>query len=403
MKASPGKSAFSKEVLAFIAKHENDDPYLLALKPSPFSDISIKKIVQQVQGRKVAKRKFPFLLNFDQYQYPVKESLEQASSEFLARYKSQIIGGNKMVDLTGGMGIDTYILGQEFEEVSYVEPNSELYEITGENFETLGFSKCKRYNTTCEAFLSTNTEQFDWAYIDPSRRISGTRKISISNYAPNIVELKEDLTSVAKNVMVKLSPMQDITECIDVLNNVVQVWVISLQKEVKELLLHLSRDNIVSGPKISVVDLNKNGETTFSYSFEDRTCLPEFSDLKRFLFLPGAALVKSELHNRYAAENKLSKLHPNTQLFTSDHEVKNYLGRTFEVIKSIRLNPKEIRQILPDMKVNVITKNFPLKPQEIAKKYKLKDGGDYYLIAFTSLGDKREYVVCKKKLQKYEK
>ena len=290
---------FPQSVLDYIIKHKGVDPYSLALKTSPFSEVSMKTIVQQIQGRKIAKRKFPFLLSFDQYRYPVKESLEQASSEATATFKTSLIDGKSFLDLTGGMGIDSYLLGRNFQSCTYIEPNPDLFNLTRHNFETLGFDQCNTVNLTCSEFLASNTKRYDWAYIDPSRRIGGARKISINNYEPNIVELAPSIGNIADNIMVKLSPMQDISECVSVLENVYKIWVISVQNEVKELLLHIRRNSGLP-PIITTVDIKKEGTTSFSYVFEERHCLALMEEPMKYLYQPGAAIVKAELHNRYA-------------------------------------------------------------------------------------------------------
>ena len=40
----------------------------------------------------------------------------------------------------------------------------------------------------------------------------------------------------------------------------------------------------------------------------------------------------------------------------------------------------EGKQIKKKSQFNIISKNYPLKPEEIKKKYGLKDGGNDYLI-----------------------
>ena len=211
---------FSQEIIDYILENEQLDPYTMALKKSPFEDVDMKIIARQIQGRKIAKKKFPFLLECHQFRYPVKESLEQASSEITATFKAKLIHGQSFVDLTGGMGIDCYFLGRNFETSAYVEPNTSLYTQTAQNFKRLGFDHCSTFNVSCEEFLQTNKQKYDWAYIDPSRRIAGSRKTSINNYEPNIVALRQQLTDRADNVLVKLSPMQDISECVQILENV---------------------------------------------------------------------------------------------------------------------------------------------------------------------------------------
>jgi hypothetical protein len=384
---------FPKQVLEYIRHHENADPYLLALKNSPFSDVSMKTIAQQIQGRRIAKGKFPFLLNFDQYRYPVKQSIEQASSEHTAKFKSNLIKGRAFVDLTGGMGIDSYLLGRNFQFCTYVEPDTDLFDITTQNFKTLEFEQCKMVNLNCTSFLASNTNRYDWAYIDPSRRIDGKRKISLYNYEPNIVELAPQICDMAENVMVKLSPMQDISECLDVIKNVQKVWVISFQNEVKELLLHIRKDSNPA-PLVKAVELKKDETLSFSFAFEERNYPAKMGNPMRYLYQPGAAIVKAELHNRYAHKRELYKLHANTQLFTSESLQENFIGKVFYVKEYISLNKKEIKHALPQMKANIVSKNFPLSPIEISRKYKLKFGGQDYLIAFTDVNEKKRVAIC---------
>lgn len=391
-----GFNVFSEEVIEYILSNENADPYALALKKSPFQDVEIKEIAQQIMGRNVAKKKFPFLLEYRQYRYPRKVSLEQASSEKTAKFKAGLMKGSSFVDLTGGMGIDTYLLGKNFQTCTYVEPNVDLFHLTKYNFDQLQFEQCHIINSTCEAFLEGNDQQFDWAYIDPSRRIGGSRKISIHNYEPNLVELQRKLADLADNVLIKLSPMQDVSECISMLNNVVNIWVISVANEVKELLLHVKKgDN--SSPKITAVNINdKSGDETFTFFFQKRVCVPTIGMLRAYIYQPLAALVKAEIHDRYAAEKGLIKLNANTNLYTSSERVDNFMGRTFHLEKQITLSKKEIRKVLPEMKANVIAKNFPLSSEEILKKFALKSGGEKYLIAFKNAEEKKTVAIFRR-------
>jgi len=386
---------FSKEIIDYILSNEQSDLYTLALKSSPFPGVEMKMIARQIQGRKIAKNKFPFLLNVHQYRYPKKESLEQASSEISAVFKSKIISGKTFIDLTGGMGIDTYLLGRNFDSCTYLEPNLDLYKSTTQNFEHLCFDQCTTYNSSCEEFLQVNKKKFDWAYIDPSRRVDGKRKTSIFNYEPNLVDLQQKITSITDNLLVKLSPMQDISECVNALEHVHQIWVVSIKNEVKELLLHIKVNSPVS-PDIIAVDISKDRTTQYSSPFDKRIERVNLNTLGKYLYQPGFAIIKAELQNRYAQSLGLKKLHKNTQLFTSDHAVEGFIGRTFLVKEKISLNKKEVKRALPKMQANVITKNFPLSPQELIRKYKLKAGGNEYLIAFTDLENNKVVAICER-------
>jgi 16S rRNA G966 N2-methylase RsmD len=382
----------TEEVLAFIDANIKSDLYKLLLQKSPFDHVSMKFLVQQIQGKKIAISKFPFLLDHKYFIYPPKVSLEQASSERIAKFKADLIEGESFTDLTGGMGIDSYLLGRKFQECQYIEPNKELFQSTISNFKVLGYDQCKGANDTAEEFLKTNKKQYDWIYIDPSRRIDGNRKTSITNYEPNIVALKDQLLSVGKKVMIKLSPMQDISECISVLKNVEKVWVISIKNDVKELLLQLGEQQN-SNPKIIVVNLDIQ-TSNYCAQYLERVTNVECSTTKKYIYQPAASLVKSELHNRNAKSLGLQKIHPNTQLYTSDSLVDKYFGRVFEVKAIISSNKKEIKMHLHGMKANVISKNYPLSPKQIISKLKIKEGGEDYLLAYTDVLGKKTLTVC---------
>jgi len=351
---------FSDEVLAFIKANRNTDPYKLLMQKSPFENVSMRSVVQQIQGQKVAIKKYPFLLDYVQYIYPPKVSLEQASSQQTADYKADMISGGSFVDLTGGMGIDSFLLGRKFKECLYLEPNKKLFSTTMHNFEQLGYHQCKGQNITAEEFLNTNSQVFDWVYIDPSRRVDGNRKTSIENYEPNIVSLKDQLLATGKHVMIKLSPMQDISECISVLEYVEKVWIISIKNDVKELLLKLGKEKN-DNPEIVAVDLAID-KMEFCANYQDRITEIDWSLTKKYIYQPASALVKSELHNKYAKSLDLDKLHPNTQLYTSD--------------------------------ANVITKNYPMSSAQLVTKLKIKNGGDDYLLAFTDMENRKLIVIC---------
>ena len=386
-------SHFSEEVIDFIIKNEHRDPYELVLGKSPFPEIESKLLSRQIMGRKIAKKKFPFLLEKHQYRYPVKESLEQSSSEATGIYKSSILEGESFVDLTGGMGIDTYLLGKEFGSCIYLEPNEELVDLAMHNFSILGFDQCKVLKTTCEEFLETNTQKFDWAYIDPSRRIHGSRRISIHEYEPNVVELHDQLLELADNVLIKLSPMQDISECVKSLESIKKVWVIGVHNEVKELLIHLNKES-KDAITISAVNIEKEKiddytvDLTLSHTFEDMSLLQEY------IYQPNASIIKAGIQNHYAKQKDLKKLHANTQLYTQNSMVNGFFGRIYKVDQILSLNKKAIHRILPGRTVNVITKNFPLSPDELLKKLKLKSGGKRYLIAFTDIENKKVVAIC---------
>ena len=389
---------FSADVLAYLHEHRHTDIVKLLLKKSPFTNVSMETIVRQIQGRKIAAEKFPILLDYPQYRYPRKLSLEQSSSQQTAKYKRSLMEGKRFADLTGGMGIDSYFLGQEFEECLYIEPNENLYHDTLLNFKLLDHP-VKGFQGTSEEWLTTasdnpNQEKYDWIYLDPSRRTEGNRKTSIENYEPNIIELRNDLLDNAHHVMIKLSPMQDISECVTALHSIQHIYIISIKNDVKELLIHLtSSEN--QNPMISAIDLS-DIEQIVTANFLDRLSKPTLTSTQSYIYQPAPTLIKSGLHDHHANQLALNKIHPNTQLYTSDDLLDSYFGRIFRVIKQISSSKKKVRKELPYLKANIISKNYPLSPSQIANKLDISDGGNQYILAYTDMAEQRVLMLCER-------
>lgn len=384
-------SRYRSEVLTYIEQNETADPLKIMLAASPFDDISSKEIAQQIMGRKIARRKFPFVLDHPQYRYPKKTSLEQASSEETARYKASLIAGDSLVDLTGGMGLDTYFFAQQVSSVIHVEADEALSEVVKYNFSILGTS-IRTIHTTAECFLEDAEQSFDWLYIDPSRRVGGNRKTSIQNLVPNVVELQTKMLERGKNVLIKLSPMQDISEVLETLDHVKKIEVVAVKEEVKELLVHIEREH--NGIAIIGFVVLVNGVKCTYQVKRDQLESASITSTQSYIYQPHPSMVKAGLHDHCAALLGLTKLHPNTQLFTSQELKTDWIGRIFSVESEMKLSKSEAKAIFPDGKANIISKNHPLSPSDIAKKLKIKEGGVKYIIACTTHDDKRKAYVC---------
>ena len=116
------------------------------------SDDEWRWFLQQVEGRERTAEKLPTFAAIEDWWYPVRLSCEQCSSELTARYKASLVSGEKMVDLTGGYGVDTYFLSERFAHTDYIEQNAELCRIATHNFADKPISI---HNTTAEDFLQT--------------------------------------------------------------------------------------------------------------------------------------------------------------------------------------------------------------------------------------------------------
>ena len=99
------KNIISKEIQDFINQNLKSDINKLILKGSPFEDITIQELAQQIEGKKKAFKKLPLWFKTEGIYFPPKLNLEQTSSETTAQYKAGLVSGNSLIDLTGGFGI----------------------------------------------------------------------------------------------------------------------------------------------------------------------------------------------------------------------------------------------------------------------------------------------------------
>ncbi len=381
----------SSDIQNYINLNLNSDLNKLLLKKSPFPDVSMQEIVQQIKGRKTAEKKFPFLTKGGII-FPPNLNLEQASSQSTAEYKAQNLKGKSFLDLTCGFGIDAYFLSKNFDEVTLIEQNPELISIVENNWKTLE-RKANFINENLEVFLESLREpqtdtstKFDIVYLDPARRDQqNKKKFLLEDLSPNLLEIEEQLHSISDKIIVKLSPLIDISYLISELKNISEIQIIAVRNEVKELVLIIENKEQKTRNKdieIRCVNLESN-ESEFLFKFNDeKLAKSEFSESLKFLYIPNNSILKAGAFNIISEKFGLKKLHPNTHFYTSENKIENFPGRVLEIEK---IDPKDLKK---GEKYNIVSKNYPLKPEEIKKKYKLNDGGNHYLIFTQSINGK---------------
>ena len=378
----------------FIQQNKNKTPSEVALLLSKKPELDKEFIINQINGIQKAKKKLPEIYNTPDFIYPSPLSMEQCSSEQTAIYKSTLVKGKSLIDLTGGLGIDSYYFSKQFDVVTYLEQNTTLFEITNTNFKTLGTKNIQTINTTCENFLKTNTEQCDIAYIDPSRRNENQRVYFLNECTPNIIELSDDIFKIAKQILVKTAPLLDITQSIKDLKRVSKVVVVAVNNECKEVLYLLNKE---TSKPIDIETINL-GKTLQSFNFsltEETTSTSSYSEPQSYLYAPNAAILKAGAFNTIATTFNIDKIAPNTHLYTSKELIANFPGRIFQIQKVISYHPKEFKT-LGIKQANITCRNFTDKPDEVKKKLKLKDGGNTYLFATTNKKNKPILVCCSK-------
>ncbi len=391
------------DTIQFAIAHHNDDPTKLLLQSGKHPTIDMRWVAQQIEGRKQADGKWPSIAPIDTFLYPPRLNREQSSSEATARYKSQLIEGNSVADMTGGMGIDSLFLGTRVAHVTYIEQNEELFEITQENIRNLSLhnnldihAKYHYLNEDSMSWLSTHDTHFSTIFIDPSRRNEKGRRVSaFEDCTPNIIEHLPLLMTHCNRLIVKASPMIDIDSGIKQIGLVREVHVVAVNGECKEVLFVCSATESIA--KIFCVDLNNDGTIRYQNTFtrDEEATMPILlcSQLGKFLYDPHAALLKGGAFKSICHWYGLNKLGRNTHLYTSDTLTDDFPGRIFHINEVISPTAKELKRFLPDGKCHIVCKNYHIAANELEKKLKVCEGGSNYFIA-TTIGSKSLGLLC---------
>ena len=389
------KAILNPEVQQFIQDNLRKDISKLILKGSPFNEISIQELATQISGLIRAKSKLPTWFKTEGILFPPNLNLEQTSSEITAKYKSELIEGEVLVDITGGFGIDDLYFAKRFKKVIHCELNAELSELASHNFNVLGGINIDTFSGNGLSYLENTSEKIDWIYIDPARRDDhGGKVFLLEHCTPNVPLNLKFLFSKAGNILVKTSPLLDISLGINELRKVIAIHIIAVNNEVKELLWVLNR-NISCEIKIKTVNITKKDTQNLESILVGAQASYDFKLPLKYLYEPNAAIMKSGLFRVLAEETGTFKLHSNSHLYTSE-ELKPFPGRSFEILDILPYHKKTLKRALKLEKANVTTRNFPRSVSEIRKELKLEDGGDHYLFFTTNFNEDKIVLVCKK-------
>lgn len=384
------------DVRAFILAHENDDPAALALQAKKHPDLPIPLIAAQIQLRQKAKSKLPDYYQSTEIIYPLGVSLEQSSSQVTAKYKSQLINGHRITDLTAGFGVDTYWFSKSFQHVHHVENNELISQLAQESHNSLNSENISHFNLSAEEYLRLEKSPSDYYYIDPARRDARNNRVfSIKECLPDITSIIPTILAKKSKVLVKLSPMLDIRQALQELTNIKEVQVIAVRNECKELLL-LIEPNCAAAPHMVAVNISSDKIDRFEFSLVDEKYHPTFSEPLTYLYEPNAAIMKAGGFNAVARQYGLNKLNRNSHLYTSETIIDGFPGRVFVIDRKLAISKKEIKMHIPSGKANIAVRNYPLTVADIRKKTKIKEGGDVYLFATTLADGKPSVLLCNK-------
>ena len=380
----------SPEVLKFIDDNIHTSIPDLILKGIPF-DIDSKLIVNQILGRRKARKKLPSWFKATNIIYPPNLNLEQTSSEITANHKAKIVFGDSLFDLTGGFGVDDVYFSKQINQLYYAEIDKNLSEIAEHNFKIYKIKNIEVLNLDSIKFLRKTNLKFEWIYVDPSRRAKNEKIFMLEDSLPNVLDHMELLEKKSNCLMIKTSPMYDIDVGYTELRGIKELHIISVKNEVKELLW--------------IIDWRKKNDTTIKlynhtskkkYSYQviandlQRNIDTELSSSENYLYEFNSSIMKSGYYDFLSQKYYLKKLETNSHIYTSNTLIHSFPGKVYSTIQEKNINFKQLKNQFKGKQLNIIAKNIQLSTNEIQKKIKCQIGSDdnYLIFTKTTSGNK---------------
>lgn len=387
----------------YIGSHLHDDPSRLLLSDSnKEADFDVREAVAQIVCRKKALKKLPAKCSRREFIFPDTLSAEQASSEILADFHVSIAGDVRTVaDLTAGLGVDAMAFAGKGCSVTAVERDPHKAETLGYNAGVMGIGNMEVVNCDASDFIQGTDKSWDLIYIDPARRsAAGKRTFAFSDCSPDIIRLMPELHGKSRTIIVKASPMLDVSATMKSISGITDIYVISLRNECKEMLVKISTASPQpesSRAAIHAIDIGCCGkESVFSIqaSQMENFQMPEIADASEYdsakwIYEPNSSLMKTGAWGAIAARfPSLKKINVNTHLFVSDTLCNDFPGKIFEIYGWGTLR-SDFAKSLRDKSLNITTRNFPFSSDQLSKKLHIRQGSSKeYLIAATIAGER---------------
>lgn len=385
----------SLEIQDFINRNINTDIQRLSLQKNPFLTIDYKEILNQIEAKAKAKLKLPTWFATQNIIYPSKISVEQTSSETTALYKSKLIQGKSIIDLTGGFGVDAYYFSKQFQEVVHCELDTHLSETVQHNFKTLKADNIECYPTDGVEVLRKLNRKFDWIYIDPSRRNDTKGKVFLlKDCLPDITKLMDEYLEYSDKILVKCSPIYDISVGLSELKFIKNIHIVSVDNQVKELLFEIDKNYQSDEIHIKTGNITSTGNEYFAFVWAENV-LVNYALPQKYLYEPNASVMKSQGFDQVGQLFDVYKLHQHSHLYTSEKLV-DFVGRRFEIKHIIPYKKAAMKEYLQGKKANIAIRNFPETVIQIRSRWKIGDGGDVYCFFTTNLNNEKIVVICTK-------
>ena len=396
--------SFNKEFYDFIITNINADTNVLRLKNYKDYTFDVKFAILQIDCRKRIKEKLPEIYNIPSFIFPSILATEQCTAQEIAKFHASLLTkDDNVLDMTCGLCVDTYYMSKKAKRITALDINTETAAVSEYNMKNLA-ENVSVLNQDCTQYIEQCTEHYDVIFIDPARRgDNNIRLFGLTDCIPNIIELIPKLKHIGDTLYIKASPMIDITQSLKLLNYCVSdIWVLGLNNECKELLfkVDLKEMSIYVSPILHTINYMKSGTQVFvsnNSNTEENSPHGNSIETSQFLYEPNCCIMKAALYPAIESQYEIRCIQKNSHLFIGSHVIEQFPGRSFKIIEIIPFKSKNIKNLCKKYpQLNVSTRNFKLKAEELKKKLNVKDGGTTYLFGTTDNNNDAIMIICKK-------
>lgn len=402
----------TEQFFEWVRDHAADDPSALRLKYHDRRSDGIDcaaAIVQIECRRKFAAKLAATLEAFPDFYFPSVLAGEQASSDLLAAYHADLVDeGEAVADLTAGLGIDAFHIARRAATVAAVELDRARADALHFNARGLGLENVEIVEGDCADFIArvkTEGRRFGTIFIDPARRsATGDRVYALADCSPDVTAMMPEIACIAKQLIIKASPMLDVAHTIEHLNPMpCRITALGTQAECKELVVTVRFGADVAEPTlIEAVTLHPDStRDTFAFTREEEAAapLPSVDTAVRpghYVYEPAPALMKTGAFRLLAARYGLSIFHPNTRLFHSAEPVDAFPGRRYKVLDALPYASKVIKRLKNRWPAaEVAVRNFGMSAEALRAHLGVKESSALRIYGIT-VGNERLLLVCDK-------
>lgn len=359
-------------------------------------------VIDQIECRQRAGKKLhETLQRAPRFVFPSVLSSEQATSDDLASFHALLIGDTKsVIDMTCGLGIDTFHIAQTGANVTAFELVERTARCAVHNALELGLTNVEVIcGDSTEALTRMADDAADCIFVDPARRGDGGKRLfALSDCSPDVSRLLPEMLRIAPRAVIKASPMLDVAHTGAELQGVTAIVALGTQTECKELVIICERDTSVTEPLLSAVTIDHVAGIALRMDFtaeEERSSQATIATPGKgcYLYEPYPATIKMSPLRILSSRYGLTKPAQNSHLYFSEHYRDDFPGRIFRVVDTFGLNKNDCREIARRYpRTDITTRNFPLRPDELQKRIKVRPGGNIRLFA-TRSADNRPLII----------